>query len=373
MSDLLKNIKFDCKYYTGYKPCEYMKDCFDCENYSPHGKRILIIKLAAIGDVLRTTPILHALKKEFNPCHITWITDPNAVPLLIDNHLIDYLLSYNNDSLLILLSEHYDMVLNFEKERRALALAKMIQADEKLGFAQTDKGKLTIYNKESEYSLMLGLSDNLKFRQNQKTYMEIIFEMAKLKYNNEEYILPLSIQAEVFATSFKQIHKLDKYKHIIGIHTGCGTAFPTKAWNISGFTSVIDELSKYPSIKCILLGGPNEKELNQKIIDKVGDKVINSGCDNSIEEFIGIVNCCELVLSLDSLAMHIAIGLKKKTVVLFGSTCHQEINLYDRGEKIISDFPCCPCYKKSCDKKPNCMDTISADMVTESIKRVLEI
>lgn len=45
------------------------------------GKRILIVKLAAIGDVLRTTPLLSGLKRAYPQSHITWVVDKEALPL----------------------------------------------------------------------------------------------------------------------------------------------------------------------------------------------------------------------------------------------------------------------------------------------------
>jgi len=65
----------------------------------------------------------------------------------------------------------------------------------------------------------------------------------------------------------------------------------------------------------------------------------------------------------DTLAMHIAIGLKIPVVVLLGPTCHQEIELYGRGSKIVSDFDCSPCYRSSCPQPVSCMDAIPVDAV----------
>jgi heptosyltransferase-2 len=65
----------------------------------------------------------------------------------------------------------------------------------------------------------------------------------------------------------------------------------------------------------------------------------------------------------DTLAMHIAIGLGVPVLVILGSTCHQEIELYGRGAKIISDFDCSPCYLRDCPKEKTCMEAISADQV----------
>ena len=73
----------------------------------------------------------------------------------------------------------------------------------------------------------------------------------------------------------------------------------------------------------------------------------------------------------DTLAMHIAIGLKVPVLVMLGPTCHQEIELYGRGAKIVSDFDCSPCYLSVCPKQVTCMDAISVDAVFESVAELL--
>jgi heptosyltransferase-2 len=69
--------------------------------------------------------------------------------------------------------------------------------------------------------------------------------------------------------------------------------------------------------------------------------------------------------------MHLAIGLKIPVVVLLGPTCHQEIELYGRGAKIVSDFDCCPCYRSSCPKEVSCMDAIPVDTVFDAVTKLL--
>jgi heptosyltransferase-2 len=63
--------------------------------------------------------------------------------------------------------------------------------------------------------------------------------------------------------------------------------------------------------------------------------------------------------------MHIAIGLGIPVLVMFGPTCHQEIELYGRGAKIVSDFECSPCYLSACPKENTCMDAIPVNAVFE--------
>jgi heptosyltransferase-2 len=74
----------------------------------------------------------------------------------------------------------------------------------------------------------------------------------------------------------------------------------------------------------------------------------------------------------DTLAMHVAIGLKVPVVVILGATCHQEIELYGRGAKIVSDFECSPCYRSVCPKQATCMDSISVDTVFDAVARLLK-
>ena len=82
-------------------------------------------------------------------------------------------------------------------------------------------------------------------------------------------------------------------------------------------------------------------------------------------------NGCDLVVTGDTLGMHLAIGAAVPVVVLFGSTCPQEIELYGRGEKVVTPISCHPCYRKECDITPSCQDLIAVDVVHAACRRVL--
>ncbi len=75
---LLIIIHFDCLYYKGDIPCAPHKKsgyhCQDCPEYKTISHKILIIKLGAIGDVIRTTPLLRKLRTEYPNAQISWLT-----------------------------------------------------------------------------------------------------------------------------------------------------------------------------------------------------------------------------------------------------------------------------------------------------------
>ena len=88
----------DCRHFSGEKPCAPHKSegvvCRDCPRYDPVTERILIVKLDAAGDVLRTTCILPAFRRHFPKASLWWVTDPFSRPLLSGHPDLDVLLGW---------------------------------------------------------------------------------------------------------------------------------------------------------------------------------------------------------------------------------------------------------------------------------------
>lgn len=362
-------FKTDCRFFKGERPCQPYKLCESCADYNPMGKRILIIKLGAIGDVLRTTPLLTQIRKKWPDSFITWLTFPEALDVLEYNPLIDRLFAYNLSSILRLEVESFDLVLSLDKMAETTALVTKIKAGEKKGFYMGDKGELLPLNKESEYAYRLSLDDKLKFKENKKTYQEIISEIAGLPYGREEYILNLSQEENAYTNSLRKRYRLNK-KKVIGLNTGCGRVFTTKKWTTDGFVKLGNLLNEL-SLPTLILGGPEEVERNKIIARRLNGKAISTGCNNTLRQFMSIIDLCDVIVTGDTIALHLAIALKKKVVALFGSTSGTEIDLYGRGEKLIGNVTCSPCYKNSCDKDSICMSFITPDMVLSSINGLI--
>jgi len=362
-------INFDCRHYKGEKPCRFKRECKNCLHYESMGARILIIKLAAAGDVLRTTPLLYALKKRYKKSWIVWLTDKFSIPLLEDNQYIDRLLAFGHDATIELLGQKFDLVICLDKEPRAVALANLIKADRKLGFSMMQFGTLGVFNPEATYALALGVSDPLKFYENKKTYQEIIFEATGFKYRREPYVLNLLPQ--VVSEAKVKLKKLGvRPGEAIGVNTGAGKIFETKKWPEKYFVELIKLIWSKTGAKIILLGGPEEAELNKRIKKtfKSDAGVVDAGTDNPLNLFCAIVSLLRLVVTADTMALHLAIALKVPVVVLLGPTCSQEIDLYGRGEIIVGKALCAPCYRASCDD-PVCMESIKPKEVFEVVKR----
>jgi heptosyltransferase-2 len=158
----------------------------------------------------------------------------------------------------------------------------------------------------------------------------------------------------------------------IGIVTGRGAGFCGKSLPEGYYIEIIDSLNKLGDVEVLLLGGPREKDINKRILSRVSSKVIDTGCDNSIGQYAGIIDLCDMIITGDTLTLHLAIALKKQVVVFFGSTARQEIELYERGMKILPDIGCSPCYKKDCSIGEECMKQITPARVVDAVKKLLK-
>lgn len=368
-------VKTDCRYFLGDRPCKYHKkegvECSNCKYYDSIKKTILIIKLGAMGDVLRTTPILEALKRKYKGCKITWIVDEESKELLENNPYLDVILSYGAEALTRLKVEHFDLVINLDSLPRSASLASFAWSRKKIGFGLSEIGNVFPFNHGAREWFQMGIFDDLK-RKNKKTYQEIIFEILGLRFKKEEMVVNLGEEEKDFANRFAEKYDL-KGKKIIGLATGAGGRWELKKWTIEGYLKLIERIDKeIKDARILLFGEREEVARNEEIMKRSKVPSINTGHENTLREFLSFLNLCDLVVTGDTLAMHAAVALKTKVVALFGPTSSSEIELYGRGRKIIPDMDCLCCYKETCDKHPNCMENISHGIVFQAVKDLLK-
>lgn len=363
-------VKPDCRHFRGDKPCRFGYPCDDCSRYAPILHKVLLIKARAQGDVLRTTPLLPGLLRKYPDTFLTWVTDPESVPLLENNPFIDRLLPFSPESALIVLADRFDVVICLDKEPELAALASRTDAPEKFGFGLNAVGKLVPFGPEAEYAYRLGMDDELKFRLNNRTYQDIAAEAAGVEYGREEYIYHPRDDARKKAAAFFRRHGLPRARPAVGLNTGAGSKFETKQWPEAHFLELIRLLRRELKADVFLLGGPREKSLNDRLGKRSPVRVFNTGTDNTLPEFSGFLERMDVVVCSDTLAMHLAVALKKSVVVLFGPTCPREIDLYGRGVVLFSGASCAPCYRQNCDDG-RCMRDIRPDDVLAAVNELL--
>jgi ADP-heptose:LPS heptosyltransferase len=157
------------------------------------------------------------------------------------------------------------------------------------------------------------------------------------------------------------------------LNTGSGHVFKTKQWLEEYFLDLAKILRDKFKAKILLLGGEDEDARNSRLAEKLNGIAVYPGCGFSVREFAGLLETCDAIVTGDTLAMHLALAVGTPPVVLFGSTCDQEVDLYGIGAKIVSRPECSPCYKNECDQSEwmKCMKRIPPQKVLTEINRVL--
>ncbi|MEW6061928.1 MAG: glycosyltransferase family 9 protein [Bacteroidota bacterium] len=365
----------DCKHFTGYKPCFPGTTCYKgCVDNDPIGKRILIVNLDAMGAVVQTTAMLPAIKRKYPESHISWITLKNAYRLLDNNPYVDAVYVWEPESWMILEEMEFDILYQTDKTKRSCAFGNRINAKEKLGFGLNKRGQIIPLNKEAEYSYILGLDDDLKFKKNQKYGTQILQEAMKLKFQRDEYVLHLSEEEQKFCEQYKQEHGLNTVDLVVGFNTGCSLLYPNKKMTIEQHVALINQLAEVSNIRLVLVGGPEDTERNAEIVRRVGSKVLNTPTTEGVRRGICYENICDVIITGDSFGMHVAIGLKKYVIAWFGLSCWSEIDLYDRGIKLIPEgLFCAPCWKKECPYNLECIQMIDVERIVTEVKKLAAI
>lgn len=333
---------------------------------------ILIIKLGAIGDVIRTISILPGLKDKYKGCNIEWITKKESFDILKNNNLVSQIYVMDYELKNKLKNKKYDLVICLDDDYEACELASKI-ASKKITGAYL-KNNQRYYTEDSSLWFNMGMiskfgkekADKLKAR-NKKTYQSIMYKVLSLDYKKQEPILILNGGELDFGKKFSQRNNI-KNSLVIGINTGAGGRWEDKKLSIEKTVELIDKLNnQIKNAKLILFGGHEEAYRNKKIKKLAKARIIDAGCDNSLMEFASLVSLCDILVTSDSLALHIGAALKKKIVCFFYVTSSAEIELYDRGVKIIGKGKDHCSYKPKCDYPPKW----DIDEIVNAVKKLI--
>jgi heptosyltransferase II len=257
--------------------------------------KILILKLNATGDVVRTTPLLRRFEAE-----ITWITARKNIPLL--DRLVSNLRCVCWEDRETIRGEEYDLVINLEDEAELAAFVSNLRHKQLFG-AYIDGNNSLTYTEDSRPWFDMSLisrygkqiSDALKF-QNRKTYQELIFQGLGFQFAGEPYVLPEPLQTGLSGD--------------IAIAPIAGSVWPMKNWMY--YKELIRELEARGLTVNVLPSRP------------------------SMLEHLGDVQSHRCLVGGDSLPMHFALGSQVACVSLF--TCTSPWEIYDYGiqTKIVS-------------------------------------
>ena len=290
---------------------------------------VLIIKLGATGDVVRTTPLM----RRFNG-NITWVTAATNTVLL--ENLQDTVRPFSWEERERALDRHYDLAINLEDTLDVAQFLEGVECGEIFG-AYADSDNSLRYTEDARRWFDLSLissygrkeADRLKFL-NRQSYQEMIFNGLGLRFVGEQYLLPEPIETELTGD--------------VAIAAEAGTVWPMKKWAYYGD---LKKRLEDEGVTVNLL--PKRPSLLQHLSDVQNHRCLVSG---------------------DSLPMHFALGARARCVTLFTCTSPWEIYEYGVQKKIVSPLLAEFFYERGCDERA--VTAISVDEVFQAVMGQLE-
>ena len=298
-------------------------------------RNILICKIGALGDVVRTTPILRVLSGR-----IFWITSKEAKEILPKLKNLE-ILTEDSIDFDYLSRINFDLILNLEEDETLAKNLSLLKTEKIIGVYYDFEEQKLKYTQESEKWYDMSLiskygkekADFLKWK-NRKSYQEILFEMVGKKFNGEEYFLDYKLKNK----------KIQTGEIIVAIEKRAGNMWPMKKW-------------------------PYYEELKKRI-EKEGFKVFYLSQRESLKEYLEDIDKATVLICGDTLAMHLGLYLKKKVIALFICTSPWEIYSYNRLIKIINPYLKQAFYRRDYDER--LVKGIKVDDVFTAFQKVVK-
>lgn len=336
-------------------------------------KRILVVNLGGIGDILLSTPALKALRRLYPNTHIALLTIPRSRGIVgrlsYINEIFVYETGWKKSLGLIfaLRRRKFDMMINM----RTLATLGGTIKIWLLFFMLRPKYKVGRDTKGKGFFLNVKVPETYIGTKHDIEYNMDIIKMLGGSAEDKKVELNLTKEDMEFADNFLKSHAVQDSDIIVGISPGA--PWPTKRWPLENFAKVIDFLSK-SGYKIIIMGSKEEKYLEDKFKQVKGLDYISAIGETDIGQFAALIKKCAIHITNDTGAMHIAIAVGTPVVAIFGPSHIERFdprNISDRAVVLYKRVECSPCNKKICDSM-KCLKSILPEEVIEASLKLLK-
>jgi heptosyltransferase-2 len=350
--------------------------------------KILIIALSGIGDALMFTPALKLLRKNLPNAEIDalvmyrgaqeiYSSNPNLNKVIHFNFLEER--TFKSFKFLSQLRKKYDASINvYPSNRREYNLINYI-----IG-AKKRAGMVYLRKNQSNF----GFLNNVRVLENDDVHnvqanIKLCEALIGKKFSGEPPLeFPIPENEIVSGNKFLNDADIAANELVIGFHPGCATLknHINRRWEPEKFAELGKKLIKDHSARILLFGGPDEKELKEKIFSLIGSDKVNLVNTGRLTQSAAIMKRCNVFVTNDSSQMHIAAAIGLKVVAIIGPTNRNYIHPWETEHQIVSlHLDCAPCFFYSprplicnrTDVKFKCIKELTVDVVYTSVVKYL--
>lgn len=339
-------------------------------------KKILIIRLDHIGDLISATPVFRILKEAYPNAKLDVLASKRNIDILKNNPFIDEIMPYDapwfnrRKKRLIKVREYFRLVNMLKKQKydlgidlrgdiRHIILMRLACIYYRVGYGTTGGGFLL--NREINYRTGVHEVDH-----NLDVIREIGINITEVKPD-----FFTSKEQEESTKRLLSDKGLMPGDFIVSMHPGAG--YPSKRWTSSKWAQLIDKLNTEFNAKVIIVGAEEEKSLLVNIRKETKIEPISAVGETSLGELAALFKNVNLFIGTDSGPSHIASAVNTPSVILYSGTndSRQWAPLSDKNHIIQKDIPCKHCERLKCANNI-CMDIISVDETMDAARRIIK-
>lgn len=353
-------------------------------------KKILLIRLDHIGDLLMTTPAIRALRNHFPNAKIDIMVGSWAADVLKNNPYMDRIFFYdlkwynrgkknfiqtlrNGLTRISVFLQNYDLTINFRGDSYTLLLTYLTGAPHRIAITYWDVEKYHSSRKKKYFTHEI-IDDD------QTHYIDLNLALLKvLEVDGKDSSLDLFIKKEDEETvkSFFKTGGGGKTEPLIALYPGCGWTF--KGWQLEKYAALADWLMEEIRAQVIIVGGPNEKVKMTAMKHLMKSKPIDAVGKTTLQQLAALLKSVHLLIGNDGGVTHVAEAVKKPIICLWGPTPFAKFRpLGLHTTFIMSNFECgdrlCEQFelgkKKDCSNNL-CMQAIPLQKVKETVIEVM--
>ncbi|MBI5636659.1 MAG: glycosyltransferase family 9 protein [Nitrospinae bacterium] len=351
-------------------------------------KKILILNFTRIGDLIQTSPLLSGLKEEFPGCRITLAANVSFSGICKNLPHIDKLTVFDpkqfihadggqtsiadvyfylDNFVAQLAAEKFDMLINLSHSNLTAIMGRLLNIPDVRGIVSDGEG-----NKVINDPWLMYFSSLLSFRRYNTFNLVDIYQLSGGVKPKGRGLFINSAEPERLAAPLLAECGVKEGERLIGIQAGA--SMKERRWPSRNFAKSADLLARRWNAKAVLLGAAAEKELVDETAAAMEMPHINLAGKTSLEQLIGVVKRCAVLVTNDTATMHIAAAAGTPIVALFLVHAYGfETGPYcDKAVLLEPEMPCFPCLHSSTCPHYACLDYVTPEMVADAAQHLAD-
>ena len=205
-------------------------------------------------------------------------------------------------------------------------------------------------------------------RINTRTYGEILYDALGLRGPVEPPVVHVPAHARDPANAaLGALPGGPAHRPLVALNTRAGPRWKYKSWGERQTADLARRLHDEAGAAVLVTGGVQESARNERIVAAADRPHVAAARPlPEVLAFAALLGSCDVVVSSDSLALHLSVALGVPIVAFFGPTSDAEVDLFGLGTKVVTPLACRRCYLHDCDVRPDCMASIPVDRLFEA-------